>query len=201
MSELTTPHRPLAPFADTGNPALDLLLNRRSCHKLVAPGPNDQELEYIIQAALRAPDFLNLKPFRFLCARDEAGLSRLGAALQRAAQASGQPEAIVNRAPKMPHRAQLILVVVASPKPHETVPVFDQQLCAGSTVLMMQLAARSLGYGGVWRSGWPMYDPNLHRELGLLEHEQIVGFLYLGTAGHADRQLEAEDSRAFIEWI
>lgn len=201
MAELTPPTRPLAPFADTGNPALDLLLNRRSCHKLVAPGPSDEELELIIQAALRAPDFLSLKPFRFLCARGEESLSRLGEALQQAAQASGQPEAIINRAPRMPHRAQLIITVVASPKANDTVPVFDQQLCASSTVLMMQLAARALGYGGVWRSGWPMYDRHLHRGLGLTDQEQIVGFLYLGTAGHIDRQLEVEHARDFIEWI
>jgi len=46
---------------------------------------------------------------------------------------------------------------------------------------MMQMAARALGYSGVWRSGWLMYDRGFHAELGLGTHEQIVGFLYLGT--------------------
>lgn len=66
---------------------------------------------------------------------------------------------------------------------------------------MMQLAARALGYGGVWRSGWPMYDRNLHQELGLTEVEQIVGFLYLGTQGHPDHALDPEDPQDFITWL
>ncbi|TWH76296.1 nitroreductase [Azomonas agilis] len=186
---------------ESDNPALAFLLNRQSCHKLLAPGPSESELDLIVQAGLRAPDFMSLRPFRFLCARDEAGLTRLGEALQRAAIASKQSEVIINRAPKMPHRAPLILIAVASLKPSDVVPVLDQQFCASSTVLMMQLAARALGYGGVWRSGWPMYDRNLHQELGLTEVEQIVGFLYLGTPGHPDHALDPEDPQDFITWL
>lgn len=186
---------------DETNPALALLLNRQSCHKLLAPGPNESELELILQAGLRAPDFMTLQPFRFLCARDEEGLSRLGDAMQRAAMASKQSEVIIDRAPKMPHRAPVVLIAVCSLKPSDVVHVLDQQLCASSTVLMMQLAARALGYGGVWRSGWPMFDRNLHQELGLLEHEQIVGFLYLGTAGHPDRTLKPVPSKGFMTWL
>lgn len=48
------------------------------------------------------------------------------------------------------------------------------------------LAARALGYGGLWRSGSLMYDRGFHRELELGEDEQIVGFLYLGTPQHAE---------------
>lgn len=183
------------------NPALALLLNRQSCHKLAAPGPDESELELIIQAGLRAPDFMTLQPFRFLCARDEAGLSRLGEALQRAAIASQQSEVIIDRAPKMPHRAPLVLIAVCSLKPSDVVHVLDQQFSASSTVLMMQLAARALGYGGVWRSGWPMFDRNVHRELGLAETEQIVGFLYLGTAGHPDRVLNPVNTQDFMTWL
>lgn len=164
----------------SGNSALELLLGRRSCHRLASPGPAPDELALIFSAALRAPDFGHLRPFRFLAARGE-GLDRLGQVMERAAIAAGQPQKIIARAPRMPHRAPLVVVVAASPKPDKVVPVFDQQLCAASTVLMMQLAARALGYGGIWRSGWLMHDRGLHRELGLSDTEQIVGFLYLGT--------------------
>lgn len=194
---------PLPPNAPQGqdNAALALLLNRQSCHKLLAPGPNESELELILQAGLRTPDFMNLQPFRFLCARDEAALTRLGEALQRAAIASRQSEVIINRAPNMPHRAPVILIAVCSLKPSDVVHIQDQQFSASSSVLMMQLAARALGYGGVWRSGWPMYDRNLHRELGLSETEQIVGFLYLGTPGHPDRVLEPSHAKDFVTWL
>lgn len=162
------------------NAALALLLERRSHHHLASPGPDDAELDLILRAALRVPDFGRLRPYRFLAAR-EAGLDRLGAALARAAQAAGLPEKTVARAPRMPHRAPLVIVAVACPKASDRVPRYDQELCAASTVLTMQLAARALGYGGVWRSGWPMYEAAVAGELGLAEGERIVGFLYLGT--------------------
>lgn len=175
----------MAPISRPNNAALELLLERRSCHQLNAPGPDDEALTLILQAALRAPDFQRLRPYRFLAARD-AGLDRLGQAMRCAAVAAGQPDKVVARAPQLPHRAPLVIVVVASPKPSTLVPRFDQQLCAAGTVLLMQLAARALGYGGIWRSGWLMYDRGFHRQLGLGDEEQIVGFLYLGTPAEAE---------------
>ena len=156
------------------------MLNRRSSHHLIAPAPDDQALALILRAAQRAPDFGQLRPYRFLAARGD-GLDRLGAAMQQAAINAGKPQKTIDRAPLMPHRAPLVMIVVASPTPHKTVPPFDQQLCAAGTVLMMQLAARALHYGGVWRSGWMMYDRGFHAQLGLSEQEQIVGLLYLGS--------------------
>jgi nitroreductase len=183
------------------NAALDLLLNRRSCHQLIAPAPGEEELALILQAALRTPDFGHLRPFRFLAAQGE-GLDRLGLAMQRAAIAANKPEKIIARAPGMPHRAPLVIVVVAQPKPDKTVPDFDQILCAACTVLMMQLAARALGYGGIWRSGWMMYDSGFRRELGLDEQAQIVGFLYLGTPGLSEEtDFPSEDPFGYVSWI
>ncbi|MET0386499.1 MAG: nitroreductase family protein [Polyangiales bacterium] len=180
--------------ADGGqhHPGLALLLGRRSCHKLREPSPSPEELGLILRAALRAPDFRQLQPYRFIAARGD-GLDRLGAAMRRAAEAGGQPSHVVDRAAHMPHRAPLVLVVVASPKPDAYAPVFDQQLSAASTVLMMQLAARALGFGGVWRSGWFMHSAEFHRELALAEGEQIVGFLYLGTPMVQERPLAPID--------
>lgn len=186
---------------EADNAALEFLLNRRSCHQLTAPGPGEEELALILQVALRAPDFGQLHPYRFLAARG-AGLDRLGQAMQRAAIAAGKPEKIVARAPSMPHRAPLVIVVVANPRPDKIVPEFDQQLCAACTVLMLQLAARSLDYGGVWRSGWMMYDRGFHRELGLGEQEQIVGFLYLGTPAEPEDEPPAPTNPFdHLSWI
>ncbi len=198
MGELNTP----GIIPPEHNPELAFLLNRRSCHKLMAPGPGADALELILRAALRAPDFLRLRPFRFLVARD-GGLDRLGQAMQRAAIAAGKDEATVARAPDMPRRAPLLITVVFSPKPSETVPLFDQELCAGSAVLMMQMAARAQGFGAVWRSGWLMFDPGFHRELGLAAQERIAGFLYIGTPAHPEpaRSRPDEDLSAFTSWI
>jgi len=185
------------------SPALDFILQRHSCHSLQSPAPNVVELDLIFQAALRAPDFGHLHPYRFIAAKD-SGLDRLGQSMQRAAITAGKSEKTIARCPNMPHRAPLVLVIVSSPKASATVPKFDQQLCAASAVLMMQLAALALGYGSVWRSGWLMYDRNFHRELGLEEHEQIVGFLYLGTpaASEEPEPTPAKNNKPIIlDWL
>jgi len=181
--------------------ALSLLLNRRSCHALTAPAPTGEALDLIFRAALRVPDFQHLRPYRFLIAEGE-GLERLGALMQRAAIAAGQPDAVIERAPRMPLRAPMVVIVVASPKPSEHVPEFDQILSAGCTVMAMQMAARGLGFCGVWRSGWLMHDPGFHRELGLSEAERIVGFLYLGTPVREPPPLSvSDDPTPLISWL
>ena len=163
--------------------------------------PSDAELAQILQAGRRAPDFGRLRPYRFLAARGN-GLDRLGQAMQRAAIAAGKSEQIVARALTMPHRAPLVIIVVATPRPDKNVPEFDQVLCAASTVLMMQLAARAQGYGGIWRSGWMMADRGFHHELGLGEREQMVGLLYLGTpASDEDALPSLADPFDALSWI
>ncbi len=186
--------------SDARNPGLALLLGRRSCHALRAPAPSEAALELILKAALRVPDFQRLRPFRFLVAVGD-GLDRLGAMMHRAAQAAGKPEEVVKRAPRMPHRAPMVIVVAATPRPSDVVPVFDQQLAAGCTVMAMQLAAQALGFGGIWRSGWLMYDRTLHAELGLGEADQIVGFLYLGTPDRVPAPPPEDRTDQFLRWL
>jgi len=159
---------------------LAFVLQRQSCTALDAPAPADAALALILEAATRVPDHMRLRPYAFIVATGE-GLDRLGALMQEAAIASGKPDDVVQRTRRMPRRAPMVVVVVATPRPHDVVPVFDQQLAAGCAVMAMQMAAQALGFGGVWRSGWLMYDRGLHTALGLNEQDQIVGFLYLGT--------------------
>jgi nitroreductase len=192
---MPTPNTP-----DTPNAVLDFLLKRRATRALTAPGPSDDELALILQAALRAPDFNTLRPYRFLAARGE-GLQRLGATLHQAAIESGKSERKIARAASLPLRAPLVLVGVASPQPDDLVPALDQTLCAASSVLMMHLAARSLGYGSIWRSGWVMHDRHVHTALNLAEHEQIVGFLYVGTPTEADAPIDDPDPFSRLTYL
>ncbi|WP_454918087.1 NAD(P)H nitroreductase [Xanthobacter sediminis] len=176
--------------------ALTLLLSRRSTAALEAPGPAGPALETILRAALRVPDFQGLRPYEFLIAEGE-GRARLGLLMQKAAVASGRPEADVKRAPGMPLRAPLVIVVVAKARESRIVSVFEQQLTAGCAVMAMQMAAVAQGFSGLWRSGWPMFDPHLARALGLDPDDRIVGFLYLGTPARAPAAPEPIDPAPF----
>lgn len=180
--------------------ALTLLHERRSCAKLTEPAPEGAALDAIIKAALRVPDFQRLRPYEFIVARGE-GLQRLGALMEKAAIASGQPADIVKRAPKMPLRAPLVIVVVAKARKSAVVHLFEQQLTAGCAVMAMQMAAVAQGFSGLWRSGWPMFDKNLHRFLELGEDDQIVGFLYLGTPLEQPEPAPAVDPAGYVRFL
>lgn len=56
------------------------LLNRVSIQRLESPPPTKAQLEVMLQAALRAPDHANLKPWRSVMVAGE-GLTELGAIL------------------------------------------------------------------------------------------------------------------------
>jgi len=181
--------------------ALTLLLERRSCSALQAPAPAGAALEAIVRAALRVPDFLRLRPYQFLVAEGE-GLERLGRLMAEAAERAGRPPEVIARARTMPQRAPMVIVVVSTPREHKTVSVFEQQLTAGCAVMAMQMAALAQGFGGVWRSGWPMAERELHLGLGLRPQDQIVGFLYLGTpAGPAHPLPEPPDLGDYVRQL
>ncbi len=125
--------------------ALTLLLERQSCHALQEPGPDEAALGLIVRAALRVPDFQRLRPYEFIIAQGD-GLERLGAMMEAAAIASGRSEADIERAPRMPRRAPLVIVVVAKARESEIVTLFEQQLTADCAVMAMQMAAVALGF-------------------------------------------------------
>lgn len=162
--------------------AIDLLLNRNSAAKLVAPAPSGEELQVIFKAALRAPDHARQKPWRFLVIEGE-GRRRLGelfASVAAADDPSLQPEQL-DKIRAKPLRAPLLIVVVARLREHPKVPEIEQYLSAGAAAHGMLLAAQALGFAGIWRTGSMAFHPQVHRGLSLESNERIVGFVYMGS--------------------
>ena len=180
--------------------ALELLTQRRSCAALKAPAPEGEALETILKAALRVPDHQALKPYEFILVKDE-GIERLSVLFEKAAIASGQSPELVQRAPKLPRRAPLIIIVVAKAKKSVAADLFEQRLTAGCAVMAMQMAALAQGFSGIWRSGWPMFNRGLHESLDLGPDDQIVGFLYLGTPVTIPSPAPQADPKDFIRWL
>jgi nitroreductase len=146
------------------------------------PEPTSDQLDQLFRAAVRAADHGLLRPWRFLTIRGQAR-SRLGDLLVAAARQEN-PEisaAQVDKLAAKPLRAPLIVVTVASPKPHPKVPESEQTLSAAAATQNMINAAFALDLGVMWRTGSPAYQSIVMRGLGLEANEKIVGFLYLGT--------------------
>ena len=64
------------------------------------------------------------------------------------------------------------------------------------------LAATSLGYGSMWRTGDVVEDPLVKEALGLTPEEEIIGFVYLGTPedGAALRPRDTMGEGLLTEW-
>ncbi|MDC9720648.1 MAG: nitroreductase family protein [Gammaproteobacteria bacterium] len=179
---------------------LEGLLNRVSASKLEAPGPNEQQLEAIMQAALRAPDHGNLKPWRSVMVSGE-GRHQLGelfkqAQLQRNPQSDAQT---LEKCSKMPTRAPNVLVLIASPKEHPKVPASEQIQSAAAAGHAMLLAAFAQSIGAVWRTGWVVSHGLIRNAFNLQEQEQIIAMIYMGTPSIPLKPVPKISSQEFIK--
>ena len=178
--------------------ALDLLLNRRSHPRLQSPAPSGDELENIMQAALRAPDHANLTPWRFIVCQG-LGLKQLGDIFEQAAIANDMSEKDITRAAELPLRAPMVIIAICQYKEHAKVPKMEQLASTSCAVHAMQLAAVAQGYAGIWRTGSYAEFEEVKRALQLNEHDEIVGYLYLGTAVSALPDKPLMDTQQFFE--
>src|SRR5687767_9423364 len=166
----------------SGTDLLALLRERRSRPALVAPGPDEAQLRDLLVAACAAPDHGRLRPWRFVVvdgpARERLGEAFAAATIERNPAATPTELA---RARAKPLRAPLIVVVVATPRPHPRVSMREQRAAAACVAHGLVLAAHASGVGAMWRSGWYGDAPAVHAHLGLDEAEEVTGFIYLGT--------------------
>lgn len=158
------------------------ITGRRSTPKLDEPAPDDHEVRAMLAAAATAPDHGLLQPWRAVVLRG-AARERLGeafAAAHREREPGCRPEDYERTAGK-PLRAPLIVAVIARARPHGKIPEWEQLVTAGCAAQNLCLAAHALGYGSMWRTGWYADEPIVRDHLGLQAHEQVVGWIYLGT--------------------
>jgi len=97
-------------------------------------------------------------------------------------QSSDSQNPNLEKIAKMPFRAPMIIVVSTQFVAHEKVPNQEQLITAGCSAHAMQMAAVALGYGAMWRTGSLAYNTTVKAGLNIKENDEIVGFLYIGTA-------------------
>jgi nitroreductase len=166
--------------------ALEAIFVRRSIGRLEGPAPREDELDTMLRAAAAAPDHLSLRPLRLIVlagsAKDDFG-AVLAAAYRARCEAAGEEvvEAKLDKERTKLGRAPVVIVVAAAETTGARIPFIEQQLTAGAAAQNLMLAATALGYGSMWRTGEPAYDPSVKAALGLEEWDSIVGFVYIGS--------------------
>jgi nitroreductase len=162
--------------------ALELLVGRESAMKLTSPGPDQDALELMFQSALRAPDHGRLRPWRFVVVPEDKR-ERFGEVMADCLrrQHPDAPADQLQRERDKAMRAPVIVVVAAAVQRGHKIPEVEQLISAAAAAENIMLAARAQGFGAMWKTGAPAYDPTVKQALGLAPDNDIVGFLYVGT--------------------
>jgi len=162
--------------------ALDMLLTRASALKLEAPGPSEEELDRIFASAVRAPDHGRLRPWRFVVIPTDqrVAFGEVMAQSMRRRDPGATSETLQRERDKA-MRAPVIVAVAAHVRKGHRIPEIEQIASVSAAAQTIMLAAPALGYGAMWKTGDPAYDPTVRVALGLDADDEIVGFLYIGT--------------------
>lgn len=158
------------------DPVLQAMAMRRSLAKVGPGAPSDEELGELLAAVTPVADHKALRPWRLLTLRGD-DRARLGTALDAAAGVEREP----GDANAKPFRADLLIAVVASPKNHPAVPMWEQHATAAGAAHLLELALWRAGWGVMWRTGLAVNSPAVRRLHGLADSELLMGWLYVGS--------------------
>ncbi len=181
--------------------ALELLKTRRSpsLAELTGPGPSADDIDTILQLAVRAPDHGKLAPWRFILFEGDARL-KAGEIIEsafRADRPDAPAEQLAAERRRLAH-APLVVAIVSRAAPHVKIPEWEQVLSAGAVAMNMLLASHALGYAAKWITEWYAYDRRVLDAFGLKPHERIIGFVHIGRVAN---KLEERPRPALSEII
>ena len=158
--------------------------------RLMAPGPDVQQLALILDAAASAPDHGQLLPWRFVLV-PQASRERLaevfGAALLER-DAAATPEQLAQARDKAQRSPLLMLVIVDGLRGDPDIDLFERIVSAGCAVQNMLLMATALGYGSALTSGKALKCVGLRTLFGLGEGEHALCFVNIGTVHSHKRE-------------
>lgn len=176
------------------DPMLDSMARRRSVSKVGPETPSDSELAELLTAVTPVADHKALRPWRLILLRGEDRM-RLAEALdaaQRIERESGEYNT-------KPFRAELLIAIVASPKEHPSVPRWEQHATAAGAGHLLELALWQAGWGVMWRTGLVANSPEVRAAHGLAEHEDLMGWLYVGSIAPSFRQRMRDSNRPALD--
>ncbi|SFI81280.1 nitroreductase family protein [Thermoflavimicrobium dichotomicum] len=184
----------------------EAIRTRRSVRK-VKPDPVPQDLiEKVLEAATWAPCHFLTEPWRFIVLQGE-GRELLGEVyvellkeqLENTAEEESQLK--LNQQMEKAFRAPAIIIVISSPsvKPH-VIP--REEFAAGCAAIQnMLLAAHALGLGAIWRTGHALTHPRTKEIFQLKEHEEVLGFIYLGFPDQRTIPVKRTPYQSKTTWI
>ena len=151
--------------------------------RLVAPGPDAEQLQQILGAAASAPDHGQLLPWRFVLVPDaaRARLARVFADALLERDATATPAQVEQAREKAYRSPLLMLVVVDAQRGNPDIDLLERIVSAGCATQNVLLMATALGFGSALTSGKALKAQGLRTLFGLTAADHALCFISVGT--------------------
>ena len=181
--------------------ALDNILNRVSARKRANPHPSSEEMKTVYKAALRAPDHAWLRTSSFIEVKDK-GLEKLSNIFFNFGKSIPDiSDEILEKYKNAPFRAPMIVILVNTYKEHPKVPAIEQKLSTAAAAQNIMLALNAMNYSCIWRTGKMAFNEMVQKELSLSDHQEVLGYLYIGTDVGDKKKIPNLDIDDFVSYL
>ena len=185
--------------------ALTLIQTRQTVlpKRLLAPGPDDAQLQDLFAAAAAAPDHELRRPWRFI----GVPVDKRGLLAEVFAQAllDRDPAALpaqIDAAREKAHRAPLLLLAVARLDAADAeVPAPERWISLGCAIQNLLLAAHAMGYGTALTSGRAIASPRLRALFALPAGDEPVCFVNVGTVESSKPMRPRPAAADVVGWL
>ena len=190
------------------NSVLETIKARRSARKLRSDTvPEKGDITKILEAGTWAPNHHLTEPWRFVVIAGEER-KRFGEAMSAFVKRSSSSldpsfdsKIALERA--KPLRAPVIIALVCSPKKEASnnVDLQEEIVACGAALENMLLAAHSLGFGTMIKTGSSAYSDETREFLKMSQNELLIGLMYLGYPEEIPQGSKRTPVDAKIEWL
>jgi nitroreductase len=145
---------------------------------------SDEIINQMLENARWAPTHALTEPWRFFVFKEE-GIQKL-AAFQANLYKTNTPadqfnEARYEKMLSSPLKASHIILIGMVRQETQKIPVVEEIAAVSCAVQNMMLTATAYGVGSYWSTGGMVYKPEMKTFLGLGEHDQCLGMIYVGN--------------------
>ena len=168
--------------------------------RLVAPGPDAEQIERLFRAAASAPDHGLQTPWRFIVipAEKRIQLGDVFAAALRERDPNASLEELESARTKA-QRAPLLIVVIARLGPCEPhIPVLERMVSVGCAIQNILLTAHGMAFGSGLASGRAMASPHMRQLFKLQPGEEAVCFINVGTVSKPKAPRVRPETAVFV---
>ncbi len=174
-----------------------------SSKRLLDPGPSAMQIEQLLSAAAAAPDHGLLTPWRFVIVPPDkrALLGEAFALALTERDANAAPDQIRSAREKAQRAPFLMLAIVRLEADNSGIPEMERIVSLGCALQNILLAAHAMGFGAGLTGGQAMSSTHIRRLFTLIEGEQAVCYVNVGTVGKRKAQRAPPASWVFTSTL